>query len=162
MKKVLRYKLNPLLTTIKSQGSLRELTSGKEVDASIVFEMDDGEYRILYGDYLIPVIELDTGEITCLDEDNFYLPRCGSVSDVEFRAQEYNRKLYMNNGSQDYINAIYFLDEDEYMEDSFLDESLERVIEEIEENQEDLSLLEVCERLQDKYDEMNSNLFLID
>lgn len=162
MKKVLRYKLNDMLKTIRSRGYLTEITTRKEIDATVVFEMDNGLYRILFNDYLIPIVEIGNGDIVCEYYDEIYFPRCGFVDDMEFRAKEYNRKLHLNNGAQDYINAIYFLDEEEFVEEESIDESLEKVIEEIEVNKEQLSLLEICERLQDKYDEVNSNLFLIE
>lgn len=158
IKRALRYPVDEFLKTMERKRLIRNLRTDRLVDCDVVFEMDDNSYRVLISNYMYDAFLTD-GELIYTEEDPILLPNFGSISSIESRAREYNRRLFLADEQFGYINSVYFLNEMEDLDDAFIEETHERVLEEFDKAEHELSTLEMYERLMDSYDRV-SNTFL--
>lgn len=159
MKKVLRYEMDDLLKYVQSNQSVIDLGTDEHVHCDTVFEMDDNTYRVLIDGILYDAFFSDD-DVIFTREDPIYLGELG-ISDIETRAKYYNRRLYLADEQYGYINAIYFLGEIESVDEVTIEESHQKVLREFDESEKELSTLEMCERLQESYEKVNSTVIPI-
>lgn len=159
MKRVLRYEMDDLLRYVQRNHTVIDLNTNEYVHCDVVFEMDDNTYRVLIDDYLYDAFFSDE-DVMFTREDPIYLDEFG-ISDIETRAKHYNRRLYLSDEQYGYIDAIYFLGEIEAVDDVTIEESHQKVLQEFEERPDDISKLEMCERLIESYEKVSSNIIPI-
>ena len=159
MKRVLRYEMDELLKYVQRNQCVINLHTNEEIPCDTVFEMDDNTYRILVDDYLYDAF-FSGDDVMFTEEDPIYLGEFG-IMDVETRAKHYNRRLYLSDEQYGYIDAIYFLGETQLVDEDTLEESHQKILQEFEESGEELSKLEMCERLLESYEKVNSSIIPI-
>lgn len=159
MKRVLRYEMDDLLRYIQRNQTVIDLNTNEHIHCDTIFEMDDNTYRVLVDDFLYDAFFSDD-DVMFTREDPIYLGEFG-ISDIETRAKHYNRRLYISDEQYGYIDAIYFLGEIEMADEVTIEESHQKVLQEFEERSDELSKLEMCERLLESYDKVSSNIIPI-
>lgn len=159
MKKVLRYAMDDFLRYIERNRMVTDLATNTQIECDTVFQMDDDTYRVLVDNYLYDAFFSDE-DVMITKEDPIYLPPFG-LSDIETRAKEYNRRLYLEDEQYGYIDAIYFLGEIDCVDEVTIQESHEKVLKEFQDSEREMSTLEMCERLIESYDRVNSSVMPI-
>lgn len=154
MKRVLRYEMDDLLKYVQVNQTVIDLSTNEHIHCNTVFEMDDNTYRVLVDDYLYDAFFSDD-DVMFTREDPIYLGEF-SIDDIETRAKLYNRRLYLLDEQYGYIDAIYFLDEAEYVDEESIEESYQTILDEFDSSDEELSKLEMCERLLESYEKVSS------
>lgn len=159
MKRVLRYEMDDLLRYVQRNHTVIDLNTNEYVHCDVIFEMDDSTYRVLIDDYLYDAFFSDE-DVMFTREDPIYLEKFG-ISDIETRAKHYNRRLYLSDEQYGYIDAIYFLGEIESVDEITIEESHQKVLQEFEDRSDEISKLEMCERLIESYEKVSSNIIPI-
>ncbi len=161
MKKVLRYKMDDLLSFINDNMTVFDVNTNRDIRCNVVVKMANGDYRVLVDGYLYKAEYFENKGVLIFHQEPL-LVDC-SYRDMNHRLINYNDRVFIEDKPEEYyIDEYYILGSRN--QDAELDEvKREKAINSIYHEDENLSQLNMVEKMLESYtNDYGNNIINID